>query len=89
MLTDPGGEHEGVAPAEHGHVGADVLPDAVAVDVDGEVGERIARLDARRDRPQVGVTAQTVYNWEKGRSRPQAKQLEKCRAVRGMKKKEA
>ena len=37
----------------------------------------------------VGVSGLTIYNWEKGKSRPQQKQLEKLAAVRGLGKREA
>jgi DNA-binding transcriptional regulator YiaG len=37
----------------------------------------------------VGVSALTIYNWEKGKTRPQSSQLEKLAAVRGMGKREA
>ena len=37
----------------------------------------------------VGVSAQTVYNWERGRSRPAEQQLAALVAVRGLGKREA
>jgi len=37
----------------------------------------------------VGVSAQTVYNWESGKSRPQPRQLESWSAVRSLGKREA
>lgn len=37
----------------------------------------------------VGVSPLTIYNWEKGKSRPQRAQLEALAEVRGMKKREA
>jgi len=37
----------------------------------------------------VGVSEQTVYNWEAGSSKPQAKQLAALVAVRGLGKREA
>ncbi len=37
----------------------------------------------------VGVSAQTIYNWEQGISKPQAKQLAAWAAVRGLGKREA
>ena len=37
----------------------------------------------------VGVSMLTIYNWENGKSRPQAKQLAKLAAVRGIGKREA
>ena len=37
----------------------------------------------------VGVSALTVYNWEKGKTKPRAKQLEALAKVRSLKKREA
>ena len=37
----------------------------------------------------MGVSAQTVYNWEKGKTRPQPQQLEAWSAIRGLGKREA
>lgn len=37
----------------------------------------------------VGVSAQTVYNWEKGKTRPQPQQLTSWAEVRGLGKREA
>ena len=37
----------------------------------------------------VGVSPQTIYNWEHGRSKPKAKQLAALAAVRGIGKREA
>lgn len=37
----------------------------------------------------VGVTAQTIYNWEKGQTRPQPQQLEAWANVRKLGKREA
>ncbi len=37
----------------------------------------------------MGVSAQTVYNWEKGKTRPQPQQLQAWSAVRGLGKREA
>lgn len=37
----------------------------------------------------IGVTGLTIYNWEKGATRPRPKQLERLAAVRQMGKKEA
>ena len=37
----------------------------------------------------VGVTSQTIYNWEQGRSRPAGEQLAKLVAVRDLGKREA
>ena len=37
----------------------------------------------------VGVAGQSIYNWEQGKSRPRAAQLEALAAVRGISKKEA
>jgi len=37
----------------------------------------------------VGVSGLTIYNWEKGKTKPQKAQLEKWKAVRGIGKREA
>ena len=37
----------------------------------------------------MGVSAQTVYNWEKGKTRPQPQQLKAWSAIRGLGKREA
>lgn len=37
----------------------------------------------------VGVSTQTLYNWEHGRSRPQRAQIQKLAAIRGLGKREA
>lgn len=37
----------------------------------------------------VGVSGQTIYNWESGQSKPRAQQLEALVAIRGMGKREA
>ena len=37
----------------------------------------------------IGVSAQTIYNWEKGTTRPQPQQLEAWSAVRRLGKREA
>jgi DNA-binding transcriptional regulator YiaG len=37
----------------------------------------------------VGVTAQSVYNWEQGRAKPAAEQLASLLAIRGLGKREA
>ncbi len=37
----------------------------------------------------VGVTAQTIYKWEKGGARPRARQLDALAAVRSLGKREA
>ena len=37
----------------------------------------------------VGVSAQTLYNWENGRSRPQRAQIQKLAKIRGIGKREA
>ena len=37
----------------------------------------------------IGVSALTVYNWEKGKTRPRAKQLEAWGAIRNLGKREA
>jgi DNA-binding transcriptional regulator YiaG len=36
----------------------------------------------------VGVTGQAVYNWEQGKARPKAEQLERLAFVRGLSKRE-
>ena len=37
----------------------------------------------------VGASAQSVYNWEKGKAKPRAAQLSRIAAVRGLGKREA
>jgi DNA-binding transcriptional regulator YiaG len=37
----------------------------------------------------IGVSGQTVYNWEQGKTRPRPQQLEKIAEVRGLGKREA
>lgn len=37
----------------------------------------------------VGVSGLTIYNWEKGETRPQQRQLEAWAAVRGVRRREA
>ncbi len=37
----------------------------------------------------IGVSAQTIYNWEKGKTRPQPQQLEAWSAIRRLGKREA
>jgi DNA-binding transcriptional regulator YiaG len=37
----------------------------------------------------IGVTAQTIYNWEQGKSRPGAQQLSAVVSLRGLGKREA
>ena len=37
----------------------------------------------------VGVSPLTIYNWEKGKTKPQAKQLSAWAAIRGLGKREA
>src|SRR5262249_29987148 len=44
VLSDAGGEHERVQPAERGRERAQLAPDAMHVDVDRELRSRIARL---------------------------------------------
>jgi len=46
-------------------------------------------LSAKNYSKLVGVSEQTVYNWETGYSKPQAKQLAALVAVRGLGKREA
>ena len=50
--------------------------------------ERVG-MSARNYGKLVGVSEQTVYNWEAGNSKPQAKQLAALVAVRGLGKREA
>ncbi len=37
----------------------------------------------------VGVTAQTIYSWEQGRSKPRNEQLAALLAIRDLRKREA
>lgn len=46
-------------------------------------------LSAREYALLVGVSTLTIYNWESGKSKPQAAKLEALAAVRGMGKREA
>ncbi len=46
-------------------------------------------LSAREYAELVGVSMLTIYNWEKGKSRPRAKQLAAWAKVRAMGKREA
>ena len=46
-------------------------------------------LSAKNYGQLVGVTGLTIYNWEKGRSKPRTKQLAAWASVRGMGKREA
>ena len=46
-------------------------------------------LSAKDYAALVGVTPLTIYNWEKGKSRPRQKQLEAWAAVRALGKREA
>jgi DNA-binding transcriptional regulator YiaG len=46
-------------------------------------------LSARDYGRLVGVTQLTIYNWEKGKSKPQARQLASWAKVRGIGKREA
>jgi len=50
--------------------------------------ERLA-LSASDFAALVGVSPLTIYNWEKGKTKPQAAQLEKLAAARGLGKREA
>ncbi|WP_222622050.1 helix-turn-helix transcriptional regulator [Variovorax sp. PAMC26660] len=45
-------------------------------------------LSAADHRRLVGVTGQAVYNWEQGKARPKAEQLERLAFVRGLGKRE-
>jgi DNA-binding transcriptional regulator YiaG len=74
-----------------------------ATDAAGEPGAEGVRFSARSVKAQrdrlgfsaadyallVGVSPLTVYNWEKGKSRPRAEQLAALVAVRGIGKREA
>ena len=46
-------------------------------------------LSAKKYGQLVGVSEMTIYNWEAGKSKPQAKQLAALVAVRGLGKREA
>jgi DNA-binding transcriptional regulator YiaG len=78
-----------------------MVPEKAASSVDGESetklrfkpqGVRAQRtrlgLSAAEMGALVGVSAQTVYNWEAGKSRPRAEQLAMIAAVRKMGKRE-
>jgi DNA-binding transcriptional regulator YiaG len=78
-----------------------MVPEKAASSVDGESetklrfkpqGVRAQRtrleLSAREMGALVGVSAQTIYNWEAGTSRPKAEQLAVFAAVRKMGKRE-
>ena len=45
-------------------------------------------LSAAKYADLVGVSGLTIYNWEKGKTRPRASQMEKLAAVRGLGKRE-
>lgn len=75
---------------------------AAAAAEEGEDGPRLrfsaARLRARREKlglsagdmgTLVGVSGQTIYNWETGKARPRASQLQAIAAVRKLGKREA
>ena len=76
-------------------------PKSVAVDSEGETGAKY-RFSAKRFAAQrqklglsagemgalIGVSAQTVYNWEAGKSRPRQQQLAAIAAVRSMGKRQ-
>jgi len=55
------------------------------------VGEERARLElsAKDYGRLIGVSHLTIYNWEHGRSKPRARQLEAWLSVRGISKREA
>ncbi len=59
VLAHPRRERDRVHPAEHRVVGADVLPQPVDVDVEGQLRLRVALVDAAADLPHVVVAAQT------------------------------
>ena len=46
-------------------------------------------LSAKNYGQLVGVTGLTIYNWEKGRSKPRSKQLAAWASIRGIGKREA
>lgn len=50
---------------------------------------KIAGLSAADYAKLVGVSAQTIYGWEQGRSKPRAQQLAALSAVRNLGKREA
>ncbi len=78
---------------EKKHIGKPATPSSV-----GTVRFSPSWVSAHRDRLElsaadyaelVGVSGQTIYNWETGRSKPHAKQLAAWGAVRGLGKREA
>lgn len=70
--------------------GGDVAVENVRFSAKGLVSQR-ARLglSAADYAALVGVTAQTLYNWEHGRTRPREDQLKALVGVRGISKREA
>ncbi len=74
------------------------LKEPVSVSTAGAPRFSPAWLNAHRDKlglaaadyaELVGVSPQTIYNWEHGRSKPKAKQLAALAAIRGIGKREA
>ena len=57
VLADPAGEHQAVHPAEHGQVGADVVPEPVTEHVQGQRGPVIALPGRAGDGPHVMTAA--------------------------------
>ncbi len=71
---------------------------ALGIDLAARSGLSPSAIRAERDRLElsaadyaelVGVSMLTIYNWEKGKTKPQAAQLAKWKAVKGIGKKEA
>lgn len=71
-----------------------------AKDESAEANTRFSRkwLQAHREKLElsaadyaalVGISPLTIYNWEKGKTRPRAQQLEAWGAIRGLGKREA
>lgn len=71
------------APVESSHAGRRFAPSMV------KKHRAKLELSAADYGKLVGVSLITVYNWEKGKSRPQAAQLESLAAVRKLGKREA
>ena len=60
MLADAGGEDHRVDRPEHGEVGADVLADAIAVDVERQLGGLVALRAERLDLAEVVVPGEPL-----------------------------
>lgn len=69
-------------------------------DPESAPGVRFSSRSVRADRARsglsaqdygrlVGVSAQTIYNWERGKTRPRGSVLAKWASVRGLRKREA